>query len=561
MPKVAQYGLPQTSIQVISQPRAGSVAPGAFGGPIADALGDAAKIAADTQKRINTTEAEDALVRFEREKNDLFFNSETGYFNSQGRDAFEGSKAANQALTDLQKRYVDSMSSEEAKQMFTKASNAHVTRGNVDIMRHANKGLQAYEVATLEAQVENTVENASLYWNDPDRLRVQAALGEQAIIDSAEMQGLTGEPLAEKLQTYRSAFYKSSISTAIANGSRAGKEALDQYGDKLEGPDLVKLNKELDTKRKTEETEFIARTSGTTAVNIVNTYDNLGDMMEEVNKIENAKLRKSVMSEVRTQYAIQKSLEKEAQGNAYADGIDFINGGGTPTQFQAQNPEAWNQMSSVQRNNLLNGKHMISDQIKLNELLTLPKSELAKVDPNDYVDDFKPSDLSKVRSAVDSANKGQSITFVQSFSSKVNSTAEDLFGKKKTWNSDAKKDRVRAFMSSVEDAVAEKETELGRKMDAREQTELLSAYTRELVLQRSINGVDWLYLDREINVGDHPAAVMREINLGADAITTSYGVNFEDIQGDVVKIVDALKERDIPITRQTILNTYQQAVE
>ena len=104
MPKVAQYGEPRVQTQIARQPRADASAGNAvFQSNIraAEGLASVAQAGAQMMQRIDTTSAEEALVAFERDKNNLFFNPESGYFNTQGKNAFDNATAANEALLTL----------------------------------------------------------------------------------------------------------------------------------------------------------------------------------------------------------------------------------------------------------------------------------------------------------------------------------------------------------------------------------------------------------------------------------------------------------------------------
>ena len=73
MPKVEQYGLPQVTTQVVNQPRMNAAAGSrVFQSNIQAAKGVAqvGLAVSDMVQRIDTTSAEEALVSFEKEKND-----------------------------------------------------------------------------------------------------------------------------------------------------------------------------------------------------------------------------------------------------------------------------------------------------------------------------------------------------------------------------------------------------------------------------------------------------------------------------------------------------------
>ena len=549
MPKIAQYEGDQIQSQVVAQPLAQDAPTAAFGGDIIRGVGDIAQAGLNIKKRIDTTSAEEAMVQFERDKNDLFFNPDTGYFNTQGKNAYDSSPVANKGLEELKKKYGDTLGV-EAKLMFDRAAGAHITRSQTDIARHASKGLKAWEVSTIESQVENSIESASLYHNDPDRLKVQNVLGRQAIIDASDLLGDSPETKAEKLQTFESAFAGSTIEAATQSSAAEGTAALESYGDRLEGPDKVKMEKAITAKKKVEKTADDARAATLTATRLVDQYATRAEVMEEVNKIEDPELRKKTATEATVQFNRKKTAEKELSADAYNQGIEHFNKGGTAVEFQAQNPAAWEAMSSQQRNNLLAGKHMTTDQIKFNGIMSLPRSQLAKVDPVDYADQFKPADLTKLRSAVDKAKNGKPVTSIQTASQKTNLVAEQFFGKKSSWKGNkAKTAKVQGLMTAVQSSIEEAEDIKGGKLKPTEIDEVLADFSRRFVVERSLAGFDYLMPDLDIDLSTTPPAKVAELSKQVDA----HGE--EEFQ----RVITFLKENDKPVTIDTILNVMRQA--
>lgn len=235
MPRVETYKADQVQTQVVRGPRASATPSG--NQAIAQGLSSLAGSLQQEQNRLDESAAEEAVVNFERQKNDLFFNPESGYFNTQGRDAFDQAGAMNEALEELKRSHSETLKSPRAKQAFDRVANQHITRSQQDIARHSSKHLKAWEIATINSQVENTLENATLYWADSERLGVQRALGRQSILDAAELEGVSPEVTQERLQTYDSSFARSAVGAAVLSSSTEGKEALDKWEKSLEGPD------------------------------------------------------------------------------------------------------------------------------------------------------------------------------------------------------------------------------------------------------------------------------------------------------------------------------------
>lgn len=549
MPKIAQYEGTQVHSDLTRSPNAPMLPSSSFGDPGITAALKLTEIAAGIKQRVDTTSAEEATVKFERDKNDLFFNPDKGYFNTQGKTAYDNSPEVSKALEELKIKHGESLGS-NSRSIFNKVIDKHITNAQMEISRHAAKGLKAWEVSTLEAQVENSIENASLYYNDHDKLKVQNVLGRQSIIDSSKMLGISEEATSEKLQTFESSFAKATIEAATQSSATDGKLSFEKYSDRLEGPDKVKMQDLIERKSLVEKTRDDARAATLTATKLVSQYDSKADIIAEVNKIEDPELRKKTMTESVVQYERKKSSDKEIQNDYYNKGIEHFNKGGTAHEFQVNNPEAWEGMSATQRNNLLAGKHMTTDQVKFNSVISLPRSELVKVNPADYADSFKPADVAKLRTAVDKAKKGQTITSLQTPATKINSIAEQFYGKKTKW-SGAKKEKVQSLMNAAQDAVEYAEEVKGGKLTPKEIDETLNQFSRKFVIERSAFGFDYLAPDLKIDISNTPPEKVAELSKFVNA----HGE--ESFQ----KINELLKSKGKPVTIDTILNTYRQATQ
>jgi hypothetical protein len=531
MPKIAQYEPDQVQTRISPQPLAQDAPAAAFGEPIVKGALDVIQAGAELKQRVDTTAAEEALVSFERDKNDLFFNPESGYFNTVGRDAYDNSPAAMQALEDLKLKYGETLG-QQAKQMFDKSADVHIIRGQMDVSKHSAKGLKTWEVATIESQVENSIENASLYWNEPDRLKVQNVVGRQAVLDSAELMGIGPEATAEKLQTFESSFARSSVEAAIQSSSVDGKEALSTYGDKLEGPDKVKLEGMIEAKEKVEKTKADAEMAVTTATNLIDTYDDRSDIIAEVKKIEDVELQKKTMSEAMSQFSRKKTAESEARASAFENAEDHILKGGSAESFKMNNPEQWELMSPKQQSSIQSGAMATTDWDTFSDLMLLPKSELAKVDPTDHFNKLAKAERSKLISAVKSANgKGSSKDKIdhqvgRTRSAQTTAAVEQLFGKKTKWN-DAKREQANGFYSLLDEEVRFRESEKDASLTSEEFTDILSGLTRNVVQEGYI-------FDSELDLTDIPAE-------------------------DVPVLSRFLRDNGVPVTADNLIKAHKQA--
>ena len=296
MPTVPTYNTPQVQTQVQKGPRAsGNVPADAFSNPMIEGGAQLAQGFAEYQQKANTAAAEEAAVKFERDKNDLFFNPNSGYFNTQGRDAYENAGEVRKRLEELKKKYSADLKSPQAQQAFDKVATAHITRGVVDIDRHAAKGADAWENASMEASVENTIENAMFYYNDTQRFQTQRMLGQAAVIESAQKQGLSADAVNERVQTYNSSFYFAGIDAASRKSADEAEGILNKYRSQMEAPDVLKAEDIIGKRRKAEKTASVSGMAVIEANRILDQNDDRKGIDAAIREIEDPDLQKACL--------------------------------------------------------------------------------------------------------------------------------------------------------------------------------------------------------------------------------------------------------------------------
>ena len=540
---IVRYTPDQVVTETARQPLAdASAGVAAIQGNIQAAQGlvDVAQAGAQLKQRVDTTSAEEALVAFEKDKNNLFFDPDNGYFNTQGKNAYDNATNANESLSKLKKQYGENLSV-NARTMFDKAADAQLLRSQADIARHSAKGLKAWEVATIRSQVENTIENASLYWNQPDKLRVQNALGRQAVLDAAETEGIGPEATNERLQTYDSSFAKNSITAATNNSSAEGAAMLEKQGGMLEGPDRIKIEKDIAAKANAEKIQSDSQQAIVNGKRLVDTYDSREDIRDEIEKIEDPELRKKTNTEAMRQFNLKKQAETEAQTEAFDRAESHVIDGGSAETFQAEDPEGWERLSAKQKRSVQSGKAVITDWNVYSELMTLPKEQLSKVNPAEHFHQLSPGERKSLISAVKSAGgTGSSADRIdhqigRTRNSQTTAAVEQVLGKKSKWN-DTKRQQANSFYDLLDGEVKFRESQKGSSLSSQEFTDTLSDLTREVTIERSALGIDILAPDVEQNVTDIPPENVRVLS-------------------------KFLRDNGIPVTSDNLLRAQRQASE
>ena len=512
--------------------------------------------------RIDNTAAEEALVSFEREKNAMFFDPQNGYFNTQGRNAYDAAKGTSDNLAALKKKYSEGLKSAASRDAFSRAADSHITRANADIMRHSSKQIQAWEVATINASVENTMESAMLYWNDDERLKVQNALGRQSIIDASNIEGLDGAILNERLQNFDSSFARNAISAAVNTSSQSGIESLTKYGSMLEPQDRINIESMIGKKQKAENVQQVSSRAVLIGGELVSKYGDQVNARSTINEsialIEDPELRKAASAEASRQLDLKMKAESEERAGILEAGEKYLNENGTVQQFKAQNPEQWEKLTSAQRKVLESGKPISTDFQKLSDLLLLPKNELANVNPTDYAHILAPADRAKLLGAVKSARSGGSESQAgRSQTAETSAMVKQIFGAPGQGGYKGKDaEKVNAFYSIITDEAKFREERKGGPLSAAEYTDMLGEMSRKVVKER------WILPDKKTDISDISAEYMGQVSdLLRRNGTPVTGDNLIKGYERLDQLSDLLRRNGIPVTDDNLIKAYGQAIK
>lgn len=538
--KIETYRPDQVSTQVASQSTVATPQLADTAGIIGRGLNQLGGAIQTAKNEYDATTAEDALIKFEKEKNDLFFNPDSGYFNKQGRDAYDGAESTNQALIKMQTQYAGGFDSPVARDAFMRASQVHINRASSSIMQHSSAGLRAYENATTAARIENSIESAALNFSNDDELRLQRATGHDSIIAQGRRQGFGDEAINENLQTYDSQFTASSINAALETSDLArANELMGRFGDRMEPREAGVVAKNL------HKANFVAD-SNAEAARIYgaggHTLSSLNNRLNEMptDTPDQIAMKEEVTRLATNRYKMEKAARDESTretyeyyGKSVQDNPDFNTGD--------ISGNVWDSFTVSQRNTLLKierlkaeGKDIITDEVKFAELRLLPPKELAKINPTDYFDVIGGADRDKLVSEVKAARKPSSGSTAsgsgRTRAASVKNTLEDIYGQKTTEFNDAERERANAFYRTVNQAVAQEEVRLGRELGPLEFDSLLLSQKTKATIERSFGPIS-LY-DAEV---------------GQEEVPTEY----------VDEIVQALVEEGRPVTGAAIAHMYE----
>jgi len=417
--------------------------------------------------------------------------------------------------------------------MFNTASDAQLTRAQQDVMRHASAQFSAWETATLEARIENTVENAALYWNDPSARATQLEVGRQVVLDVGAARGLGPEAIAENLQTYNSQFATATIGAALNVSAAAGQQALMENKELLEAPDLMRVQTEIDKRLITEREQMLSDTAVNVAGELVSQFGDMTSARSIINSqieaIEDPELRSRTMREADYQLGLRIKANSEAQGATFEVAEKFVTGGGSVDQFIAANPQGWEMMTAAQQRKLRSGEIVTTDWRTLSGLLNLPTEDLARVNPAEYYDKLSESDRRVLDQAVRGAITGDASGQAgRSRAAEVTSRITRLFGDDKDWNKDEMA-QADSFYSLITAEATYREQLKGSPLSPQEFTTILDDLSRQKVIEKP-----W-WRDDTLTISDVPAQEMTDVS-------TILRRNNQPVTGD--NIIELYRQRE-----------------
>jgi len=549
MPEISQYGGPKVGIQVAEGPHASTLPKEAFEKPN---LMPAFEAARQIKQRADQAQAEDTMLSFEKQKNQILYDPQSGYFSSQGKAAYDGAHKTNQALNKLVQDHADQIGDPTARQAFVKTATMHVIDAERGIMQHSLNGLKAWETSTTKAQTESALQNAPLYRNDPEHLGVQFELGKQAVIDAAHHEGMTdGDVIAQRVKDYTSTFYSATISAAIHDGSENGIQSLNKYGDNITEPDRIKLKNELEKKQKEEETSFISSTSIAVGRSIADQYYDQGldkAFAEIDNKYPDPKMNKEIRKEVASNFRMRDYEKQRDQTNAADAAEQFLQASKpgdvrTVNDFKTQYPDQWNKIPPSVQNQLEAGKFTVTNPDTLLKIQSMSMPELADLNTAQVADQLSAPDRKAVQKLVDDARSGKHDIQLQSNSQYLASKVKE-YG----LNNEEKQQAVAAAQDELNKTIEQS----GKPLSDRDQQKILKDSLSAFVIKRG-----WWRPDTKFTPENTPVPTLHAMNLVSDQIVKRLpNVDRNKLNEQLASVISDMDDSNTPVTPGGLLSAY-----
>lgn len=497
MPTIKQYGAQKTTTQIASQAQARNAPAAAFGGAIAKGIGDIGVEYERVQDDISSTEARDALNKFQKSEMDLLSNPETGFYGKNGINAYNGAQPTMKSLEKLKKELGGNLS-DTARMKFDTAAAERISAANMNVNRHAAKGYQTWKISGFDDEIANNLEEAAVNFTDPKAFSASMTKGSQAAAQRASLAGVDSK---EAVETFRGEFVKNAVLSAIDQGSTTAEKVMTDNIKYLQGEGATErlLKGKIAEKKKAEQVAYETTFALNKAKVLNDTYgDDRESMMAEVETISDLKLREKTMKQATVEFNRRKTAASEARGETFEEAQVAVNDPLGIDGWVASNPDKWLSLKEKERQQLRSGKFVISDMNTYIDLTLLPIDDLAQVDPNDYTTVLAKAELSKLTASVKAARNGDT-GVGRTRATTVNSYLENVVGKKKSaWSDDDRKtsNAFQRFLAVEEKALRD---EKGKPLTDIEFDELLNRTTSKYIIEGKMNwNEEDKFLDEEV---------------------------------------------------------------
>lgn len=392
MPEAPQLDGPQVRSAPVATPRLdpGIATPDAFGAAAAQGLGSAAfsvtKQKQEADERRDDTNALDARLRYLDARNEDL----ASYQQAKLKDAVG---LPGRALADHEKRrdeVLATLDSEGAKETFRRMAAREWVREDGQVTSHAAAQVQAYEIGTGEATIEQLRQQAIDSGGNPQDLDEALRLTVGARARVADLRGEDAQTLALRNQADRSAIYSGVVQTKLSQGDFLGARAFYEANKQHLDADARKV-----LENDTREGAVAAQAQATSDI-IMRTMDvDRTKAMEQVASIEDAQLRERTRVNVQRAFADRDAARSEAQGRAYERLAKKVEAGASLDQIAATNPAGWNVLTQRDRDAL---RGVEQDAIRRKSpAVGSDRAYIVRNEAAEYPEEFMARDLRKER--------------------------------------------------------------------------------------------------------------------------------------------------------------------
>lgn len=519
----------------------------------------------DVYRQTQIIQAEESRNGFERDLSDILTDPNEGYLVNRGKVAVDSREDYDAKVNALRDQYAGALTG-LARQEFERVADTLTLNATKTMDAHQAREFRQWETTTKQSTIEGTLEQASRNWIPENRGMFDAYLqvGRRSLAELGALEGWDANTLEAKKQTYESSYKATAVETALSEaGSEQAETLLAEFSDQIEAKDRLALRKRIDVVKEKEEIEARVTQVQSLASGILR---DTPDRAEAFDRIEEAAgddvdLLKDLRSEVTYRMSQRDQYIQEDRTQIVDDVLVSLRTGSL-SEYIAANGDAWSRLSETQRLSLEKTarKTVETDWVAYNNLMALPPKQLAKVDPNKYIEVLAPSERKTLLTAIGKAKAGGVDAQVgQSLAAQTQRVAFQLFGDPTTWN-EKKQRYANEFFATVDAEVVRR----GGSLTSTEYTDLLREMAGEVIKGPALTifGMDigtetTDFAELVEDSTPDQMALIREIAQLGD-LPMSAG-NLSTIADRLEQVRKTLKQQGRPTDRTELIRGYMEA--
>ena len=590
MPTIPRLDGPSAGTRAVSTAKQQQLPNAAFNQGILSGAAQGGMAFIDAKQKVDTqkaeADAENAVLSFENQQRELFYNKDSGYFNTQGIDAYDGSEAAGKGLADIQRTTGVGLSPEAAR-TYKRVTDAHLQRGRTAIGKHAANGSRMYQAATKEAVVSNSFANASAFYADDlttigedgktkaSDFSIAMITGEDAVIEGLRLKGIPDGPVMQNaIDDFRAGMYASKIQGALNAGDveRAAKDFA-YTSDLISDPKVAaQLKTQIDKKI---DDQYIA--DKVTAI-----YKSTDDHAERV-KLARAEpdgdKRKEILQQLENYNSVDERVKTAEQSTMYSDYSNKVSDesgsfsvSDIPLQhLQKLSPSQVKSLKQIENDNARGGPaYARHTNIKVwDEAMKLLATDPGKIDdPYIYVNDMSESHYQQFAAAWLETKTGETmdsekLTHITTVGTAVSKTIDTLLGDPFDKDKKTHREFDLQFRNMAQTMIDAEENRLGREMSPTELNSMMYELSGTVTIPGRFYGTNEIDLaDSEQPLTSNLDA-LTALNIKANPTTLMAMDKFrsdEDARPAAVKRLEQYNEKNpltpVAINSDTIFATH-----
>jgi hypothetical protein len=480
--------------------------------------------------------AENRLAEWERAR---LYDPKQGALTLKGKDSFELPEAIEEEFGKLAGEVERTMQTPEQKAAFARVRASRQNAVSMTVRRHVYGEMQTYRANELKARVDNAQDLAIHNALDPRRAGEELQRAVDAISLEAPRLGFGPEQVAAQIAGVRSNVHVGTIERLIENDQMtAAREYFEEASSQIAGDKLADIEKAIEAgalkANAQRESDRIVAAGGT-----------LTAQREQARQIQDPDLRDAVMQRIEHENAVQERVDRETHEDRLRGVYDILDRQPNIANIPATE---WSRMSGAERSSArayaeakAKGTPVETDLATYYSLM-----QKAAEDP----EAFATENLLRYR------GKLHETEFKQLAGMQVSVRN----GERRTDEVEAYSTFTQIFNDTLEGVGFDPDDAgalaLRRRFEQMAETEARLAGKKKLTNTEIQEVLDRLVM----NVTTEKGAWGNIIPGGQpfwDVTKRGFDLSIDDVpQGMRPQIVDALRRKNIPITNDTILDTY-----